>query len=123
MRNNRKTLVNFLIIIIGLIVIVFVIKNLPTREEVIAKEIIQSYIETNGLVLKPGSEEYIIFMRRIVWGEVPELSQIGSEYFKTTEELECVNAYAWKYSGYEDRYGGYEVEEDLEEAVIPTSMD
>lgn len=75
------------------------------------------------MVLKPGSEEYTIFMRRIVWGEVPELSQIGFGYIKSTEELEYVNAYAWKYSGYEDRYGGYEVDEDLKEAVIPTSVE
>ncbi len=52
MMNNRKALVSFLIILVGLTVIIFVIKNLPTREEVIAKEIIQRYIETNGLALK-----------------------------------------------------------------------
>ncbi len=68
--------------------------------------------------IQPGTEEYTIFMRGIVWGEYPELTGDDSDFIKNQDELDYVLDYAWKYSGYEDLYGGYD-EPDVEEVKPP----
>jgi len=57
-------------------------------------------------------------MRGIVWGEYPELTGNDLGFVKNRDELDSVLDYAWKHSGYQDLYGGYN-EPDMEEAAPP----
>ena len=57
--------------------------------------------------IKPGTEEYTILMQEIVRGEYPELTGNAPDFIKNQEDLDAVLDYAWKHSGYKDRYGGY----------------
>ena len=68
--------------------------------------------------IEPGTDEYKILMRRILWGEYPELTDESSTFVDNQEEINDILDYAWKHSGYKEMCGGYrEVEE--EEAVSP----
>lgn len=71
------------------------------------RQIIHAYMEAKGINIRPGTPEYKIFMRQVVWGEFPELRQI-SDFVKTQEELDAVSRYAFKYSGYRKLYGKYQ---------------
>lgn len=116
----QKIVLSLLFIILGVTAVVFVVKSIPSKEEYRAREIIQNYMDTKGLKIKPGADEYKTFMRRIMWGEIPELTRLGSDFIKSSDELDYVFAYAWKYSGYRDLYGDYHDNIDLQEAIPPT---
>lgn len=81
------------------------------------RQIIHAYMEAKGIDIRPGTQEYKLFMRRVVWGEFPELRQI-SEFIENQEELDAVKHYAFKYSGYQKLYGKYR-EPDIPEAKAP----
>lgn len=55
-----------------------------------------------------------------MWGEFPELTGPGSNFIKSSDELDYVYDYAWKYSGYREIYGDYHENNDLQEAISPT---
>jgi len=120
--KNKKSVLLLLSAIAGLAIILLVAilirMNLRSEQEIIAEQIIDSYMQANGIEIKPGTEEYGMFMRQIFWGEHPELAEAGSNFIKNQEELEYVRAYAWKYSGYEELYGGKN-EPDVGEAPSP----
>lgn len=116
----RNTVVSIFFLITVLLVILILIKSFPSKGEISARVIIHSYIEAFEPEIKPGTDQYRILMRKIIWGEIPELNDVGTDFINTLEELKWVNDYAWKYSGYKDLYGGYQEEIDLNEAVIPT---
>jgi len=116
----QKIVLSLLFIIIGVAAVVFVVKSIPSKEENRAREIIQNYMDTKGLEIKPGTDEYKTFMRRIMWGEFPELTGSSSGFIENPDELDYVLAYAWKYSGYKDLYGDYHDNIDLQEAIPPT---
>ena len=111
------------VIVLGLLiasfVIPFLVVNQPTEEELLAEQIIHSYIESQGLSIRQGTDDYRILMRKIIWGEVPELTEIGAGYINSQEELEYVVSYAWKFSGYKEAYINYR-EPDIKEAKLPT---
>ena len=67
---------------------------------------------------KPGTDEYEIFMRRILWGECPELTGEGSIFVNKQEEIDYIFDYAWKHSGYKDMVGNYREQEE-KEAIFP----
>lgn len=119
----KKLWLTLVLIILGLTVIILVIINTPSKEEIRAEEIIQSFMKTQGLDINPGTDEYKTFMRRIFWGEYPELTGVGSIFINDPDDLDCVYAYAWKYSGYKDLYGEYHDDIDLQEAIPPTPTD
>ncbi|HNQ31850.1 MAG TPA: amidase domain-containing protein [Candidatus Woesebacteria bacterium] len=109
--------------VILLLLAVFGIAINPLSEvngqtETQAKQIIQSFMDSKGMDIEPGTEEYKTFMRGIVWSEYPELTGNDSDFVKNQEELDYVLDYAWKYSGYKDLYGDYN-EPDTEEATSP----
>ena len=109
--------------VILLLLAVFGIAINPLSEvngqtETQAKQIIQSFMDSKGMDIEAGTEEYKTFMRGIVWGEYPELTGNDSDFVKNQEELDYVLDYAWKYSGYKDLYGDYN-EPDTEEATSP----
>jgi len=56
-------------------------------------------------------------MRKIIWGEYPELTGKDSKFIENPDELDYVFDYAWKYSGYKDLYGGDD-EPDIWEASL-----
>lgn len=112
-----------LFIILALIFMVLIVFNLPSKEEIRAEKIIQSFMETQSLDIKPGTDAYQIFMRKIIWGEYPELTALGSTFINSPDDLNGVYAFAWKYSGYQDLYGEYQDDIDLQEAFLPTPMD
>jgi len=61
-------------------------------EEKRAEQIIQAYIDSNGLDIKPGTKEYKIFMRDIFWGEYPDLTNVNRTYARvilTEGDLSC----------------------------------
>ena len=100
------------------LVAILIRMNLRSEQEITAEQIIYSYMQANGIEIKPGTTEYRMFMRQIFWGEHPELAETGTNFIKNQEELEYVRAYAWKYSGYEGLYGGKN-EPDVGEAPSP----
>jgi len=107
-----------LLAIAGFALVIWAVKNIPTKHEIRAKQIIQAYMDSKGMEIEPGTEEYKLFMRGIIWGEYPELTGNGSDFVKNQEELGYVLDYAWKHSGYKDLYRDYD-EPDTEEAVVP----
>jgi hypothetical protein len=115
--KSKKNVLNLLLIFLGVTAVVFIVKSIPSKEENRAREIIQNYMVTMGLEKKPGTDEYKIFMRRILWGELPDLTGPDSDFIKSSEELDYIFAYAWKYSGYMDLYGDYHDDIDLPEAI------
>lgn len=85
-------------------------------------QIVQAYMKTRGIIIQPGTLEYKIFMRQIAWGEIPELWQL-SEFIHNQEELEAVQHYAFKYSGYlkgSRKLPEREVQEALPPPTSPT---
>jgi len=108
-----------LLAIAGFALVIWAVKNIPTKHEIRAKQIIQAYMDSKGMEIEPGTEEYKLFMRGIIWGEYPELTGNGSDFVKNQEELGYVLDYAWKHSGYKDLYRDYD-EPDTEEAVPAT---
>ena len=118
----KKTILLLLLTIAGVALVFGVVKSIPTKQEIRAKQIIQTYMNSKGMDIKPGTEEYKIFMRGIVWGEYPELTGSESDFINNQNELDCVLDYAWKHSGYKGRYGGYD-ELEMEEAAPPTESD
>jgi hypothetical protein len=54
-------------------------------------------------------------MRKIIWGEYPELTGEDSKFIENPDELGHVFDYAWKYSGYKELFGGND-EPDFREA-------
>ena len=84
------------------------------------KQIIHKYMADKGIRAFPGTQAYRVVMRQIVWNDFPELTHL-SEYIHTQEELDAVRRYAFKYSGYQKRYGKYQ-EPAIQEAVVPTAI-
>ena len=87
--------------VILLLLAVFGIAINPLSEvngqtETQAKQIIQSFMDSKGMDIEPGTEEYKTFMRGIVWSEYPELTGNDSDFVKNQEELDYVLDYAWK---------------------------
>ena len=116
---------HLIVVFAGLLIVSFAILfvvNRPTTEELLAEKIINSYIESKGLNIRQGTDEYKILIRKIIWGEVPELTEIGAGYINSQEEQEYVVSYAWAFSGYKEAYGNY-YEPDREEANLPTSTE
>lgn len=88
-------------------------------EEKRAEQIIQAYMDANGLDIKPGTKEYKIFMRDIFWGEYPNLTNVNSEFLAGPTELDYVVSYAWKHSGYKDSYSKHSASGvEIEEAIL-----
>ncbi len=85
-----------------------------------AEQIIQSFMADKGMNIQPGTEEYILFMRAILWGVYPELRESDSTFIKHPDEVGYISDYAWIHSGYEELYGGY-IEPNIEEAPAPPS--
>ena len=119
-------LIFLLLMTVGVIVILFVIiqKNKEIQAERIkyapAKQIIDSFMEAQGMDIQPGTEEYEKFMSGILLGEYPELTREDSEFIKNQDELSSVLDYAWKYSIYGERYKNYDYKEpSIEEAKPP----
>ena len=110
--QNKRLMTILLWAIVGSAVVLLVLflgnKYIQTRRERQAKQIIHAFMEAEGVNIQPNTEEYTIFMRRIVWGEYPELTEIDSDFIEDQTELDYVLDYAWKYSGYEGLYGGYD---------------
>lgn len=75
-------------------------------------------MNSKGMDIEPGTDEYKIFMRRILWEEYPELTNEGSTFVDKTEEIDYILVYAWKHSGYKEMYGNYREPEE-KEAVPP----
>lgn len=119
----KKIMLSILLLILGLIVIDLVIESFPSKEEIRAKEIIQSFKNVYEIDIKTGTDENKTFMRKIVWGEYPELTGARSIFINSPDELIYVYNYAWKYSGYKDLYGDYYDNIDLKEAIGPTSTE
>lgn len=117
--KNKKLVLVLLLVIVGLAVALLIVvlgnRYIRTEQEIQAEQIIHSFMEAKGMNIQPDTEEYTIFMRRIVWGEYPELTEVDSDFIENQNELDYVLDYAWKYSGYEDLYGGYD-ELDVNEA-------
>lgn len=113
----------FIFFLVIVFIVFLLIINIPTKEEIMARKIIQNYIEKYALGLKPGTEEYKIFMRKIFWGEIPELTEVGSDFINNEEELRYVNEYAWKKAGYKNLYGSYQGENNINEATLSTPHD
>ena len=120
--KNKKLVTILLYAIVGSTIVLLVLflgnRYIQTKHERQAKQIIHTFMEAEGMNIKPNTEEYTIFMRRIVWGEYPELTELGSDFIENQTELDYVLDYAWKYSGYEDLYGGYD-EPDANEVEPP----
>jgi hypothetical protein len=116
---SKRTCLLSLLILTGLILIVILafqwIIHIPTKQEKRANQIINSFMESKGIQAEPGSEEYRIIMRKIIWGEYPELTGEDSKFIENPDELDCVFDYAWQYSGYKELYGGDD-EPDIWEA-------
>ena len=85
------------------------------QQEIRAEQIIQAFMADKDLNIRRGTEEYIVFMRKIFWGEYPELTGSDSTFVKHPDEVNYIFNYAWKHSGYEKLYGGY-AEPDMKEA-------
>lgn len=122
--KSQKSHHTILVVVIGLMIVVFVVALCfflkPSEQEQVAEQIIHSYLTEREMAVKPRTQEYKLFMRSILFGEQPELTTIGDGYVNSQEELDYVLSYAWEYSGYKKLYGGYEEEEEIEEAKIPT---
>lgn len=118
--KNKKLISVILLVIVGLVVVLLAIflgnKYMQLKQERQARQIIHAFMEAEGVNIQPNTEDYMIFMRRIVWGEYPELTRLDSDFIVNQTELDYVFDYAWKYSGYEDLYGEYD-EPDANEAV------
>jgi dissimilatory sulfite reductase (desulfoviridin) alpha/beta subunit len=110
--QNKKLVTILLWAIVGGAVVLLVLllgnKYIQTRQERQAKQIIHAFMEAEGVNIQPNTEEYAIFMRRIVWGEYPELTELNSDFIENQTELDYILDYAWKHSGYEGLYGGYD---------------
>lgn len=106
------SVIAFVVLVFG---VIYWYQNKPTEQEIIAEQIIHSFMIAKEMDFQQNSQEYKIFMRGIVWGEYPELTGEDSIFINSPYELDAVYAYTWKYSGYEELYGGYK-EPDIKEA-------
>ncbi|MCD4737775.1 MAG: hypothetical protein K8R89_00755 [Anaerolineae bacterium] len=110
--KNKKLVSVLLLVIVGFAVVLLMVflrnRYIQTEQERLAKQIIHVFMEAEGINIQPNAEEYTIFMRRIVWGEYPELTELDSDFIENQTELDYVLDYAWKHSGYEDLYGEYD---------------
>jgi len=97
-----KKIILGLLLLLGLALLIFTM--IKWRQETRAGQIIHSYMVAKGIDIKPGTEEYQIFMRDILWGAYPELFSI-SNFINNEEEVVYVHNYAYRYSGYEEVYG------------------
>ena len=96
------SVIAFVISIFG---VIYWYQNRPTEQEIIAEQIIHSFMIAKEMDLQQNSRKHKIFMRGIVWGEYPELTGVDSIFINSQYELDAIYAYAWKYSGYEELYG------------------
>lgn len=94
--------------------------NFNGDDEAQAEQIIQAFMDSEGMDIKSGTADYTIFMRKIIWGEYPELTGNPSVFVKNQDELDYVLDYAWKYSGYKELYGKNN-EPEILEAPQPSS--
>jgi hypothetical protein len=106
-----------LVIVIALGPILGISEGKTGDEQKRAEQIIHSFMEAQGIDIQPGTEDYTIFMREIVWNEYPELTGKDSDFVKDQDELDCVLDYAWNHSGYKELRGGFG-ESDVEEAEL-----
>lgn len=117
--KNKKLVLLLLLAIVGFAIVLLIVllgnRYIQTEQERRAKQVIHAFMEAKGMNIQSNTEEYTIFMRRIVWGEYPELTELDSDFIENQTELDYVLDYAWKHSGYEDLYGGYD-EPDANEA-------
>ncbi len=121
--NNKKLVLIFLLVVgFAAILLVALLGNryVQTYRERQAERIIRTFMEAKSINIQSNTEDYKIFMRRIVWGEYPELTEFDSDFTENETELGYVLDYAWKYSGYEDLYGRYN-EPDADEAKPPVN--
>jgi hypothetical protein len=118
MKNKKLMAILLLVVFLvgGVLFVIVYRSNTEKREqEARAEQIIHSFMEAQGIDIQPGTEDYTIFMREIVWNEYPELTGKDSDFVKDQDELDCVLDYAWNHSGYKELYGDYN-ESDAEEA-------
>lgn len=120
--KNRKPIFSVVLIVTGSILVIWLairwFMAVPTVQERRASQIVNSFMESKGIHAKPGTQEYKIIMRKIVWGEYPELNGDNSKFIQNPNEIDHVLEYAWKYSGYKELYGGGN-EPFIKEAVPP----
>ena len=123
--KNKNLASVILLVIVGFAVILLVIflgnRYMQLEQERQARQIIHAFMEAEGMSIQPNTEEYTIFMRRIVWEEYPELTKLDSNFIENQTELDYVFDYAWKYSGYEDLYGEYDEPDASEAEPLPQS--
>lgn len=121
--KSKKLISVILLVIVGFVVVLLVIflgnRYMQLKQERQARQIIHAFMEAEGVNIQPNTEEYMIFMRRIVWGEYPELTKLDSDFIANQTELDYVFDYAWKYSGYEDLYGEYDEPNASEAEPLP----
>ncbi len=114
----KKLMFVLLLVLVGFVVIRFVV--IPWIEDAPARQIIHSFMDSEGMDIKPWTDEYEMFMRDIMWGAYPELTGNDSKFVTNHDELELIYDYAWKYSGYPELYGGYDGPDEKEAATPPT---
>ncbi len=122
---TKKYLI-ILLILVGLSSAIWM--NLPKiealleerQQEIRAEQIIQAFMADKGMNIRPGTEEYILFMRDIIlWGEYPELMESDSAFIQHPDEVKYIRDYAWKYSGKKAKFPDGYIEEEVEEAPTP----
>ncbi len=106
-----------LLVLVGFVVIRFVV--IPWIEDAPARKIIHSFMDSQGMDIKPWTDEYKVFMGGIVLSEYPELTGEDSDFITNSDDLDKVLEYAWRHSFYAGRYKGQDEEPPLEEATIP----
>ncbi len=124
---TKKYLI-ILLILVGLSSAIWM--NLPKieallekrQQELRAEQIIQAFMADKGMNIRPGTEEYILFMRGIIWGVYPELRESDSAFIQHPDEVGYIRDYAWKYSGKKAKFPDGYIEEEAEEAPTPPNQ-
>lgn len=117
--NITKTTMIFLLLFSFFAIAPSIQQNNSKEDQ--ARQIIQAFMDAKGIDIKPGTEEYKILMRRIFWGEYPELTGKDSIFIGNQEQLDAVFDYAWVYSGYRETYGYYREPKEIE-AIPPEKL-
>ena len=114
-KANAIKLIGAAGLVLLFLAVIFYLATKPTKQELLAEQIIHSYMTTKGMNIQPQTDEFKLFMRSIIWGEQPELTEIGAGFVNNQEELDYVLSYAWEFSGYKELYSKYR-EPDTNEA-------
>lgn len=94
MKTKTGLLILFLLLLGIAVTAILSIRLEPTPEDQRAERIILSYLVEKGIHARPGTRAYSQFMKGILLGEYPELTDLSFGYLENSKDVDFILDFA-----------------------------